>query len=373
MLKLNSKNIIFSLVLLLFLYFALASFDFFNLGSIANSSLIALLFALLYLARKNSVLFSLFLAILIIELALRFFSPYISYSERIGKSKFTAPFFNHKVEPHKNGEQFSDEQTEFNFLHVFNELGYKDENMQNQKKFKAFLLGDSFVQGVGVKPSGTIDKQLENLLACNNCILNMGLSGSNLINHYSLLQEITKQGYRAENIILNLNSTDIIDLIYQCKTKRETENFGRSLVFQYFYGLSFIFRHFSHEVLNLGKDLLYTQEREELKALIENEIYKSIVQYHAFCEEQNINFYLVFQALLHECNNKSFELESIREQLKQNNPEIKLIDLSSLFNDNCNAYYWPIDCHFNEKGYTAYSKALFDQILAIDSSFAKPF
>ena len=307
--------------------------------------------------------------IFLVELGLSLYSPYKSYNERNGGTDFTAPYFNHaKPTPRVPGYIEYDEKPEFNFEHHFNSLGYKDVERE-QKKYFALLLGDSFVQGVGTDSNHAIDKQLESMLDCENCILNMGLGGSDLVNHYSLLSALITQGYTAEYILLNINATDIDDLKYTAHNMSDVELKLPSHYFQFFYGISYIYRHISHDVMDVQWNLLTPAQEKAILPAIEDLISDYILEYSILSKEHGSKLLVIFQPMINECITQEFKCGNIMEKLKQNRTEIKMIDLNHAFDNDCKAYFWPIDGHFNTKGYVTYSRLLFEAACASDTSF----
>ena len=312
-----------------------------------------------------------FIILFVVELGLIFFSPYKSYSERNGSHDFVAPYFsNPKPSPYPAGTIQYDLTPEFNFMHHYNNLGFKDV-YASEKNYHAFILGDSFAQGVGTDSTNSIDKILEDNLNCDNCILNLGLSGSELANNLYLLKQLNQSGYHSKYIILNFNATDLNDLIFDVKKIPELKKYGPSLVFQYVYGISYLFRHLCHDLFGYNWNLLIKKDEETLKPKIVDLIYNYFVEFEEYSKNSNSQFILVFQPLLDECQNKTYLSKTLIERLNNENPAIKYVDLSYLFEDDCSAYYWPRDMHFNTAGYQKFSNELYEQISIIDSSFTK--
>jgi hypothetical protein len=313
----------------------------------------------------------LFFTLFIVELGLSQYSPYKSYNERNGGTDFTAPYFDHpKPTPRAPGHIEYDEKPEFDFEHHFNSLGFKDLERE-QTDYFAFLLGDSFVQGVGTDSNNTIDKHLESMLDCENCILNMGLGGSELVNHYSLLSALLEQGYTAKYILLNINATDIDDLKYTAHNLSDVALDVPSHYFQFFYGISYLFRHFSHDLRDVQWNLLTPAQEKAILPVIEDLIIDYILKYYNLSKEQGSELFLIFQPMKNECMAQEFKCSNIIEKLKQDHPEINTIDLNHAFDNDCEAYFWPIDGHFNTKGYVTYSRLLFEATCASDTSFCE--
>ncbi|MCB9256450.1 MAG: hypothetical protein H6579_04915 [Chitinophagales bacterium] len=309
------------------------------------------------------------LLVLLTELGLRIFSPYKSYLERNGSLSYIAMYFPHpSPSPEIPGTIKYDENPEFRFAHSFNSLGYRDAQTST-KNFKAFILGDSFVQGIGTDSSNTIDHLIEQKIACKNCILNMGLAGSELTRHYTLLENIYSEGLHADYVLLNLNSTDINDIIFSAERIPELDFKSPSYVFQYAYGMSYLFRHFTHDILEYNWNLLSQKEIEELNIKIIKLIFSYIYKYDTLCKANHSKLIIVFQALRHECINKNYTYSSLISKLEAEVDHPLLVNLTTLFEEHCDLYYWPLDQHFNPAGYELYSTELLHKILLKEPSF----
>jgi lysophospholipase L1-like esterase len=282
---------------------------------------------------------------------------------------FQSPYFQKNPTGFNPYSSHSDEKLEFNFIHQFNHLGYRDD-VDDKKKFKYFILGDSFVQGVGTDKDHTFDKLIEKQLVCDNCILNAGISGSNAIYHFKLLKKLIDEGYSTNNVILNINSSDILDILFKEKLHRQLENKGRSVIFQFIYGYSFVFRHFAHSVLQYNYRLLNKQENAEITPKITKVIYNKLNEYQKFCESRNMKFIIVFQPSLFECLTNTFDLQELINLIKKDN-KLSYINMNRVFSKDCESYYWPHDTHFNTKGYVLYSQILFNELLLMTPSSVK--
>jgi hypothetical protein len=171
------------------------------------------IFLVISLILKNKYLSSLFIFLLFTEGVLRFVSPYGYYTRN---GVYTNPYLQVNPNPFTPNTTHYDNKTEFSFALNINSSGFRDVELQDTT-YKFFLLGDSFVQGVGTDESHAIDKQLENKFNCKDCIQNFGLSGSNLIQQYTFLNQFLEQGYSSQGVLLNLNFTDFSDVLIKDK------------------------------------------------------------------------------------------------------------------------------------------------------------
>lgn len=357
----------------LFIVGAFISLNFYLNGVVLHLVNLVFLSLVIYLAilRAKLYLAQFLVVLLIVELGLHYFSPYKSYMEKNGDLAYIAPYF-----PHPNPAPYPahfvqyDRKPEFNYAHKFNALGYKDTDLDTAL-YKALILGDSFVQGIGTDSTHSIDKLLEKQVECNDCILNMGLAGNELSNSFNALKAINKQGVQAQYVILNLNKTDLNDLQSKCK-QIEALNFkGPSYLFQFGYGASYMVRHLAHELFNLHSDLLTTTEQNNLRPKLMNYIYTQIIAYDEYCRQTGSSFVLVFQPLFEECQEKKYLFEELDEKLAITHPEIAVVNLLHVFENDCESFYWPIDLHFNTDGYIQYSTALYDSLSLLNNDFSQ--
>lgn len=83
---------------------------------------------------------------------------------------------------HIPNSNFKHKKNCFNVNYIFNSIGARDSEFLNEEENRIFLLGDSYVEGYGVKTQNKLDVLLENLTSYN--ILNFGTSG-----HFGTTQE----------------------------------------------------------------------------------------------------------------------------------------------------------------------------------------
>lgn len=302
----------------------------------------------------------------IIETSLSYLSPHKFYMYH---KNFQSPYFQQNPIGFKPYSSHGDDKLEFNFIHQFNHLGYRDD-VNYKKNFKYFILGDSFVQGVGTDKHHTFDKLIEKQLACDNCMLNVGISGSNAIYHFEIFKKLFYEGYSAKTVVLNINSSDILDILFKEKLHLELENKGRPAIFQFTYGYSYIFRHFTHTVLQYNYRLLNEQENAEITPKIMKVLFNQLNEYQEFCKSRDVKFIIVFQPSLFECLTNSYELQELINLIQKDN-KLSYINMNRVFNEDCESYYWPLDTHFNTKGYILYSQILLNELLLINPTSVK--
>jgi hypothetical protein len=195
--------------------------------------------------------FSIAGALFLAELMLRFFytKEFDSYGERNG-SKTYHSCYNTYIAPLDSygGHRFYINQPlstddfnkpEFHYLHKYNSLGLRDKEFTTNKKpheVRILGVGDSFTEGVGTCADSTWLKQLEYMLNSSGkdiyyTTMNGGVHGSDLFFSYDLFTRCLLQ-YKPDLVILNLNSTDIGDVISRgCSERFDTQgNFSEAVI-----------------------------------------------------------------------------------------------------------------------------------------------
>jgi len=340
-------------------------------------------------ATQNALLFlfSLSFMLLVSEIALRIFAHNLmSYGERNGDGHYSSAY---RVQLHRcdscgpgyffintpNGSENFD-KPEFHYLHRYNSLGLRDHAFTEQKdsnEYRILGLGDSFTEGVGTSADSTWLKQLEYMLNADTFMhrhyttLNGGAHGSDLIFSYDLLSKCLLK-YHPDMVILNLNSTDVGDIISRGVEERKEIHHGyiegRGPWWEYFYGSSYIVRLIVMNGLHYNWELLSRREQEEETKCALHAISEKIKDFEQLARERHFSFLLVIQPL--------------KEELKDNvlsridfDPAQRRIELAPYLNvkindlhEPLNKYYWPVDGHFTTEGYRLEAQVIYNIYVA---------
>lgn len=300
---------------------------------------------------------SIFLSISMIEIILMYYSPYRSYTERNGGYSYISPYHQEKMTCfEKENRLFKRNTSEYNYSFTTNHLGLRDSNVPIER-IKIFLIGDSFIQGVGVEDNYRIDVQIEKLLPCNECVLNLGAAGSDLIFSYEGMDSLFKKSIIPELVILNINNSDVIDIITRHIVKAK-----KSIVFDFMYGSSFIFRHMVHSFNDLDFLFLNKEKRKIFEDLALKKMEEKLIDYKTLLTKKGISFMVVLQPMESELYNEDYILSTLLDFGKQE--EIIVFDANvklSLLSES-KGLYWPIDGHFNMEGTKAFAEILAAEI-----------
>jgi lysophospholipase L1-like esterase len=280
---------------------------------------------------------------------------------------------------HPANQKLVFKQSEFTFRRTTNSLGLSDEEwLENDSSFTVLGLGDSFTEGTGVDSSATWLKVLESELVRTSDFpiktMNAGVGGSDPVFEY-LLFEKKLLPYLPEFVILSVNSSDLYEIGLRGGFERFKEDgtTGRAVPkWESWYQRSHVFRFFIHAILNYNENLIPRSEalenRKRFVSLMKTICHKmdSLAATHDF------EFLVVVHPISIDFRHEEYidaEMNELVTFLSKS--EFSFVDVRDEFGkegfrteEDVEAIYWPVDRHFNEKGYRLYAKFLFDSVLA---------
>jgi len=341
--------------------------------------------------RQNStiLLVSVLTVLLLSELVLRTFAFHLrTHWERNGETSYFSVNRSRYILCEACGNQFFHlnkpntnriaEKIEFQIKHSYNSIGFRDtefSKLKGQNEFRIMGLGDSFTEGVGTTADSTWLKQLNGMLnrsqnkAYNYNTYNCGVSGSDIVREYDLFSKCLIN-YKPDLLIINLNSSDIADIILR-GGEIEMDEFGNSKMnkrpwFEYFFGSSFLVRAILLDLLNYNWTLLSPNQqakaRKEALRIIEYKLYR----FQDLAKLHNFELLLILQPFIYEFEQNQFELSELNSLRG-----IKTINLFEEFNHRTNrniklvkAMYWPIDMHYTTLGNKFAAEAIYENYFA---------
>lgn len=313
-----------------------------------------------YFTRDNKKLLLMFTSFLIwffIEFFLYKVSPYKSYVETNGGFSYISITNNNSFKHNRDAnKRIYHQQKEFTTDFTTNSFGFRGKELDSSA-IKAILLGDSFVEGWGVDNDSTLTKCLERKLNCNNCIMNAGISGSDLVSAYNRVEGLTNQ-FKPNLLILNINPSDFDDVLIRYVAKYDGIKF---MVFEFFYGSSFVFRHICHLVFELDFTLITKKHKQSLNKKTLSFIYHSLNEYDLLLDKKNIDFFILLQPFFYDLNfvYTKAELYSVDKYLQENDFKYYNAHLDLQKYANNDKLYWPIDGHFNNHGTRVYGEFIY--------------
>ncbi len=370
---LEALNIYTGIIFLASLFFlmlllAQAAFSFFSTANEQRTNL-----------RFSLVIF--FILIFSLELFLRFsLRTHITYGEKNGGLNYVSvakenlnswfwvysPFLTNKVEKH-----------EFTTYRKTNFLGLAEGEIHQkaENEYRILAIGDSFTEGEGVSYDSTWVKKLEKDLKIEGKqvkTINAGIGGSDPVYAYKLLTDKLPE-LSIDLAILTLNTSDLMDVNNRGGFERFQADGTTKVVeppkTEWIYGISYIFRHIYHDLLKFSTNRMQPlQENGYTEALAI--IVETIDKFVSFAKQKNFSFLVVIHPIIYDFTAEGyvpFELENLKQILLEK--RIPILDIKEYLNskgyitkENAQPIYWPIDSHFNQKGYNLFLEAVVEKL-----------
>jgi lysophospholipase L1-like esterase len=317
------------------------------------------------------------LSLLALEFVLYNVSPYKTYAEKNGEQRnritaFDDRMFNsvakknercahiHRMPPGSNRLVST---SEFSYTHTYNDIGFRENKYVGQSVF--FCLGDSFTEGVGTPVDSTWPRLLQDLLKSDSIptpiMYNAGVAGSDIVFMRKLLEDELLQ-YRPNGILLALNRSDLHDIMVRGGTERFAENCQlkfRNHPMSYLYLTSYIFRHICHDFL--GRDALFlsVEEYKYRQKVAEKIFADQLKAIGEACLKHKVPLHIYFHPFLDESPEiyQSW-VSSVIEQQPALLPFIHDIGPTFFFASEKEDLFWPIDRHYNSKGYLLMAESI---------------
>ncbi len=308
------------------------------------------------------------------EAVLRYSKIYYTYAERVGKQyvsqhAVTNPgwYFHHKP-----NEKMLISFPEFQFYHVMDSLGFRN-NQSDTSKVEILVFGDSFTEGLGASQDSTWPAQLSGFRGTH--IYNAGIMGSDPFYAWKILVD-NYLDFTPKKLLLVVNYSDIADVIIRGGKERFLPNnavkYKSDNWFEPIYKYSHLFRAFLHLVLRYDYILNSPVDRNENLNAALNQLIEIIAEINSICVSRQIDFQVFIQPYPQEYyqnmdSRLNFALiENIKPELISRG--IKTISLRNCFENDLKSkadwlnVSWPIDGHFNAKGYRVMAEEISKQL-----------
>ena len=309
-----------------------------------------------------------------LELYLRFKGINATYEEQIGLGGYGYPYPDYikpeNIPVYESGRKTSYDQNEFRYNINANAAGFNDREWTVTKTKKRILcLGDSFTEGRGAVGDSSYPHLLQKYLHDSVEVYNAGIAGLDPFWCYSLLQN-KLQIYNPDIIILSINNSDITDYISRGGfpgLEMAKNNIHRkppmwSKVYSKYYTL----RYAMHNVMHYNTMLLRPTEQKRMDEEANKKLMACADSFAVYGAKNNIDVYFLFQVMNREMIEKKIDCAATLEYCKaQGYNTIDLMDyfLKKGFKDN-KEIAWPIDGHYNNKGYKLMAKSVAESIAA---------
>lgn len=317
---------------------------------------------------------------------LRLTGRYNTYAESIGR-KYTS-YYN-AVCPtwyivRWANDTSNSENSDFHYSCVTNKLGLREKDFGKSKPDSAiriFVTGDSFSEGEGAPYDSTWAHLLNSYLNKDGIkaeVLNTGVAGSDPVYNYVLHRDILK-GYKADYIIVSVNSSDFTDYMLRGGFERfytdGTTHYKKGPWYEPIYKYSFLARGIIERVGRFPFRGIFSNE-EEFSVSADKAIacYRSVVDsFINLTKADSTRIIVLLYATPAEIRfdnkeGKRFHQAFIdlQQQLTEKNiPCINIWDglKAQLVNKNYLQYTYPNDPHYNPFGYNLMAQLVEKQLL----------
>ncbi len=321
--------------------------------------------------RNNLILISssVFLTLIIVEIALRISGLFSTYSEK-RTYYYNSMYENNSAEFYIKGREGPTELSygsEYSFERKPNKEGYSDKDWTIEKKdscFRIIAIGDSFTEGDGTHKDSTWLKFIERKTPDENIeYFNAGLCGSDpIFGYYNLENTLIK--YKPDLVILCVNPSDIEDIVIRGGFERfqnEEIVFKKGPWWEFIYASSHVSRAFYNLFFD---DKLLPKSNPKIENQKSIEIIQNcLLKFNTFCEKNNCQFICVFHPFKLEIKKNQNSFENTMSFCEKN--AIVYINLNEYYQNqkvksNIQQYYWKKDGHHNAKGYELMADGIFE-------------
>jgi len=251
------------------------------------------------------------------------------------------------------------ERKEFEYPFKFNSDGLRDKRRtldKDSNEYRIICLGNSFTEGIGTPQDSTWPALLEQYLQNENgksiSVFNAGVSSSDPFFEFILLRD-KMLAYKPDLVLVTLGYTDLEFYRFRGGFERFTYDgfkYRKPPPWEKIYAVSHICRFFTDKIFNF-KFLMSPQEfiNDRINAL--NDTYTCMHFFNHLSHREDFKFAVIFN------DDRPPFYKPLMEKLKNEN----IIDVCDLYefntkcekitNDTYKNLKWPIDGHYNSKGY----------------------
>lgn len=339
--------------------------------------------------RRNEVRLSVVTTILLLfamELFFRFGTDqYMTYAEKNGSTNYVSlyrqskPTWFHTHAPNRTVEWSS---PGFTHRRTTNALGLSEVQIDSSKavnEYRLVALGDSYTEGVGTTYDSTWVKVAERHLAAalpHKIIrtINAGISGSDVFFEYILLKE-RLLGLDPDLVVLATNNSDVADVLVRGGFERFQPD--GSLItrapppWEWAYAISYTFRAIIRDVFGYNHFLTRNRATDYKGAV--SEIRAAIDSVATLAAEGGFDLLVVVHPVDWEVYHDqwAWEFGSLVAALERD-PGTHVLNLLEYYRvtqiitpESAGDFFWPIDGHYNTKGYRAMGTAVADRIIEL--------
>ena len=277
---------------------------------------------------------------------------------------------------HTPNTTISNQKKEFRYSREVNSLGISEKELAKEKgsKFRIMAIGDSFTEGVGTSYEDSWVKQMEFRWKSKNVqTINGGIGGSDPIYEFALYRDKLID-YKPDIMILTINHSDIADVAGRGGFERfhKDGTAGKTPPsWEWIYASNHLFRLSIHGAFGYNTSLLKGADSRKAQVGAINNIKEVLRRFKKLTNTENTKLLVVLQPLIQEFSKGEhipfFGQKELEKFLKME--QISYLDTSNEFEKkgkSLSKYYYPIDTHFNAKGYALFGKTVYEKIEELD-------
>ncbi len=316
-----------------------------------------------------------FIILFLVDIVIRLTGVMRTYSEKTDGNYFSRAEqekLNSWYWLHTPNTSINNKKKEFRFQREVNSMGLSEKEIEKKSKSKIRILaiGDSFTEGVGVNYEDTWVKNMETRWKVKDVqTINAGIGGSDPVYQFALYRDKLVD-YNPNIVILTLNATDISDIAGRGGFDRfhADGTAGKNApTWEWIYACNHFFRLIMHGAFNYNSGLIKNADSEEIRKKSVAIIKETILKFNHLTKSKKSKLLVVIQPSLQDFKDgyhtPFFGQNQIIQFLKDK--KISYVDSSLAFKKKGNSiveYYYPIDAHFNQKGYNLFGKTIYEKI-----------
>jgi lysophospholipase L1-like esterase len=329
-------------------------------------------------ARKEGIIGTMratFIVLFIADAIIRLTGIMQTYSERADGNYFSQAK-QEKLDSwywvHTPNTDIKNKRKEFVFERKVNSIGLSEHEINKNKnsKFRILALGDSFTEGVGINYKDTWVKQMETRWNASNVqTINAGIGGSDPVYAFALYRDKLRD-FKPDMVVMTINSTDIKDIGYRggFERFRKDGTAGKDAPsWEWIYASNHLVRMILRGAFHYDSGLLKNTDSDEMKRKSVRIIEETMVKLNSLTKKENCELLVVLQPSLQEFNDGKhtpfFGQLTLARFLKER--DINYVDVSHEFKKKGTSiqdYYYPLDTHFNKKGYSLFGETIYKKI-----------
>lgn len=266
-------------------------------------------------------------------------------------------------------------QPEFRYAYMCNDIGHREIDFslfkQDSSDIKIVCLGDSFTEGDGTCYDSTwvkfFDRHLQANTNKNIKIYNAGVNGSDVFyNNAMLVNKLVES--KPKMVIECINISDIHDYIWRGGLERFNADGTTSgkvgPVWEPIFKYSHIFRAIIQNPFLYDQNLVLrsTKNAQELSAL--DSVLSQLDRNNEWCIKNGIKYFAVYHPTPHQIKQEFHYSDVFEEKMKTRPYSVSIYEQTkdSISMENLINYSWPINGHWNSKGYSIMGNLIYDVI-----------